>query len=443
MAPLQKFWVNKEPPERVERYPDFMSKDHRPFYQSNRLMGHVHRKIQQFVDSVGAFIDSDADLAVLDEYVDLEGWEQYESEAEVIYENFTEELQRLLMNFGIKNEAELFSQCFTDIKFRQLRNQESDNLSGFSTASLIQKHLYGILGRYRKEFFAEMRGGSDKNPQDPRTYLLTRFAHVLTSKLRQKAVAYYKVAYRAGNFLSFPWVVWDVIDIVRMDKRPLVKYDPRGEHLSAEIERITSDNYHLFILRIVKEAPAVLPYLDRYDGLGTMLHCLWQWKERRESLSVISDAEIVYIFMLYACGEMFTSPAIIRHPHELPDSPIINLQTRPGGLGRMLLGFFITISRDDFFDYPQNWLVTHTFGFPVTEDFCDIAKWRLLHAAARDTYFKQPIHRHARRNLYHRSHAILRTLHQRCPHAPSVPSDWLYPHCLARPRRHDCPQSPA
>uniref|UniRef100_A0A7E4WA67 RNA-directed RNA polymerase n=1 Tax=Panagrellus redivivus TaxID=6233 RepID=A0A7E4WA67_PANRE len=390
MVPLENRWKGKNPPEKIERTPDFMPKPRLPFYQSNRLLGRVHRKIQRFVESVSAFIDMGDDTPAVDKYVHVDGWEEYESEAIARYARYQEEIQRILITFGVKNEAELFSQCFTDLKNRQLKNQEADSLSGFSTASLIQKQLEDIICDFRMEFFAGVGIDFGIYGKDKKALIQTKFTNFLNDGLRKLAVAYYKVAYRNGEILSFPWVIWDVIDKVRLENQVPYNPDPLGNEISNEIERKVFDQYDAFVERIRNKLPGVVPYIDGYNGLGTLLYFLCKWKEEHNVLAEVSKTEVIVMFMKYATGQLFKVPGFLElvEGRQVTINAKNDLKAQPGGLGRILLTFFVEISHDGFLHHAENWLTVPTFGGnELGEDFCDIRKWQAVQLAARDTYF--------------------------------------------------------
>uniref|UniRef100_A0A7E4VVL3 RNA-directed RNA polymerase n=1 Tax=Panagrellus redivivus TaxID=6233 RepID=A0A7E4VVL3_PANRE len=385
MQPLTKCWANKQPPEKVQQYPDFMSKEHRPFYHSKRLLGQVHRKVQRFVDYVYSFIDGDADMVGLDVFIDVNGWVRFQQEAETVYENYVDEIQRLLVTYGIKDEAELFTQCFTDIKFSLMRNQEADNLSGFSTASMIQKHLYEILSRYRLNFFSGYRG-IDKEQKDNRKFFHAKFTGVVSGLLRCRAVAYYKVAYAKGQFLSFPWIVWDILDFVAVDKQANSNHDPCSQHISNAIARVQPEDVADLKELVKSRIPDLKKYLLQNPGLDAVLVVLDQWKDSRKELIKVATTELFVMFMKYAIGGFVNTPAVVDTVDKKQSPTAFGAQS--GGPGRTLMNFFKTLSQDDFFDYPENWLTVPNYGNYTNEDFCDIEKWKMVILHARDTYFK-------------------------------------------------------
>uniref|UniRef100_A0A7E4VDK7 RNA-directed RNA polymerase n=1 Tax=Panagrellus redivivus TaxID=6233 RepID=A0A7E4VDK7_PANRE len=397
MEALVKVWKGNEPPEAAEQKPDFMQQNYASTYQSNRLLGHVYRKIQEFVKSVSKYVSQEDDQPVIDKAVHVDGWELYKDEAEAVYGRYSEEIKRVMTSYGVKNEAELFSQCFTDAKNRQLQNRENDSFSSHTTGATIQKQLYEIWCQFRQEFYAAINiNCAQVLANGKKEFLQTQFTSVLDDpvmgrKLRQMAVAYYKVAYQKGDIISFPWVVWDAIDAIRFSKNIPIDSDPLGNRISLEIEHKKFSKYDDFVKIIWAKLPNVMPYIARYNGLGSLLYFLCKWKEEHDVLAEVSKTEIIVMFMKYATGQLFNVPGVLEHVDiaEVSESMHnVDLKSRTGGLGRMLLTFFIEKSSDSFFEHVENWLVVPTFGGNnLGDEFCDIKKWRAVQRAARDTYF--------------------------------------------------------
>lgn len=85
-------WRSGVPPEKPERHPDFMGKDHLPAYESPRLLGIIHRKIAKFYNRITAILNSIEENPPLDPNIDTPGWEMYGNTAYELYEKYSNEL---------------------------------------------------------------------------------------------------------------------------------------------------------------------------------------------------------------------------------------------------------------------------------------------------------------------------------------------------------------
>lgn len=54
--------------------------------------------------------------------------------------------------YGIVDEAELFSGCYTFLR-NPLNTNESDNMSYFNTSRMIERRLWHLVGEARRRFF--------------------------------------------------------------------------------------------------------------------------------------------------------------------------------------------------------------------------------------------------------------------------------------------------
>jgi len=118
--------------------------------------------------------------------------------------------------YGIESEGELLSGCFSKLHSRLGREK-------VEIADIVSRILAKIRENFRKKFFEEFDlAGDDRGSSEP-----------ISKELQQKASAWYYVAYshlRVGKesenssedpipqFLSFPWLVDDVMLSIRLSK---------------------------------------------------------------------------------------------------------------------------------------------------------------------------------------------------------------------------------
>lgn len=227
-----------------------------------------------------------------------------------------------MVAYGVVNEGELFSQQFTVLK-QPLNNKENDNGSSFTTGNLIQNQIFKIFTSYRMDFFEtfEFNFSSDDSKE------IIREKVSATEDMKKFAVACYKIAYSkiliitlkydlkssqnfynqstiisgSGTYLSFPWIAWDIIDQVRMDKRISWKIDPLGELISNEISRRTN-KHEDFKFTLGNRCPKIIPYLDRYGGLCKLLYFITKWKDQHPILDNVNKPSICFLFIKFGLG---------------------------------------------------------------------------------------------------------------------------------------------
>uniref|UniRef100_A0A914DMZ6 RNA-directed RNA polymerase n=1 Tax=Acrobeloides nanus TaxID=290746 RepID=A0A914DMZ6_9BILA len=91
---LTNFWENNTPPERCERWADFMEKSHEPSYASTRLIGQLFRRVKVIDDSVKLMIMESEQVTIpQDPLIDYPGWERWEKETITEYETYSAHLQ--------------------------------------------------------------------------------------------------------------------------------------------------------------------------------------------------------------------------------------------------------------------------------------------------------------------------------------------------------------
>ena len=102
--------------------------------------------------------------------------------------------------------------------------------------------------------------------------------------------------------MSFPWIAWDIIDQVRMDKRIPWKTDPLGEIISNEINLKKFNKYEQLRSNLRQYCPMVIPYLDRYDELDKLMYFIIKWKEQHPLLDDIKKPFLCLLFIKFGLG---------------------------------------------------------------------------------------------------------------------------------------------
>ncbi|MCP9264482.1 RNA-dependent RNA polymerase [Dirofilaria immitis] len=161
--PLVKEWSKEPdgkmiPPERPERWPDFMCKTHEPSYVSTRLVGQLFRRIRLVHDVliITNVCEERSEIEV-DRFLKYDGWESYENDAKLNLLAYSAHIKALMDNYGIQDEGQLFSGCFSKIRNR-ISDRDTDDMSQFNTNFVIERKLTNIFMSFRHNFFAEFGG---------------------------------------------------------------------------------------------------------------------------------------------------------------------------------------------------------------------------------------------------------------------------------------------
>ncbi|VDK32350.1 unnamed protein product, partial [Gongylonema pulchrum] len=204
--PLVKEWTKQVdgtlvPPEKPERWPDFMHKTHEPSYVSPRLVGQLYRRIR-LIQDVLAVTSANEELTQikLDPLLVYEGWEEYEFEARRNLDAYNAHIRALLDNYGIQDEGQLFSGCISSIRNR-ISDRDMDDMSFFNTNFMIEQKVTNIFMTFRENFFTEFGGFSTCTQQDEeggayRNLYERRYCPSPTVEMKRKASAYYITCYR-------------------------------------------------------------------------------------------------------------------------------------------------------------------------------------------------------------------------------------------------------
>uniref|UniRef100_A0AC34GR65 RNA-directed RNA polymerase n=1 Tax=Panagrolaimus sp. ES5 TaxID=591445 RepID=A0AC34GR65_9BILA len=359
---LTKQWSNGEPPEKVQCFPNFMSKTVATTYKSGRILGELHERLN-IVKSVLKFEEhlSDKSTIVIDPSFIIRGDDKYYESAAACYNNYSSLIQNLCESYGIPNEGCLFSSNFIALK-KRLVDRDEDNTSVFTTQYMIEEQLANIFEKIRLEFFEEFGGLEKYTVIDDMKNLgirqaFSRICNTPTTELRKKASAYYRVAYDQKKYLSFAWSVGDILMANRKSycfinrQMKLQSLFPLEDKLSTIIDDAAvkfAKEYDIFvqnldetILRRESNIIVSLPCAQichHNQGLRKLLFFVRKWSAQ-QNLSEISPKIFDALVILFGSGRHTVSCEPIITIPQRRGGPVDDLESRSGGLGKIFLNF--------------------------------------------------------------------------------------------------------
>lgn len=208
-APKTGKWTEMPKEAKVSVFPDFMMKSDKPSYPSDKVLGKLYRECRAFKDSIAREVPlKKPHIAPI---LLVPNFQKYQEEAKELYEEYSGQLHTLMNLYGIETEAELLSGCFLKLHSRLGREK-------VEIADIVSHVLTKIRGNFRSKFFKEFEEAGE----------------VFSEEMQRKASAWYYVAYShkqtteamenvpdetpSMQFLSFPWLVDDVMLSIRKRK---------------------------------------------------------------------------------------------------------------------------------------------------------------------------------------------------------------------------------
>ncbi|CAI2306959.1 unnamed protein product [Caenorhabditis sp. 36 PRJEB53466] len=317
--PLTTMWTHNrdtgeyDPPEKSERVPDFALGHNRftfqPMYISSRLLGSLSRELRSINDVIVASVQKPLEV-IADVLMDTPLWRRYEILAAEQMKQYNARLRSIMDQYGIRTEAEIFSGCFREIRNR-ITDRDQDDMSMFNTEHIIEQQMTDLFRKFREEFFEEFKVNPDSKgylkwtePENERyentqTDVLRRVCKRPTAEMMQKAVAYYNVCYDSAangtdRKLSFGWIAYDILKVVRREN--YMKSDTIEERRHPHFQAIL-EHRHIFIkdneqqmkqflrqLRKLTEdereneaKDIIVRYLRVYPGLEKSLFVILSW----------------------------------------------------------------------------------------------------------------------------------------------------------------------
>ncbi|KHN78229.1 putative RNA-dependent RNA polymerase SHL2 [Toxocara canis] len=417
--PLVKVWTENEdgsflPPERAERWPDFMNKPYEPSYVSPRLLGHLFRRtrlVEDVLTITTAYEERDA--VSLDIDLLYPRREEYYEDAKAEFNTYSADVRALLDNYGVQDEGQLFSGCISVLRNR-ISDRDMDDMSVYNTNHMIERKLNDIFLRFRENFFEEFGGywentdpeyGSSNNEglQDDQRRICTN----PSSAMKMKASAYYEICYTEASsntsskrLLSFPWVVWDVLACIKQNaKTRIISIDPLNECLSEAINRFCEknsgvENFMQEITRHSSSAHAIRRYCRRYKGLDKLMFVAWKWAEQQELFEGRLNAQHLCLLFIqfglgYLSAEDVSRPfSFLEKTDDLMDehSPnVIDLNDRLGGLGKCFIKFLQFLSSRSFETIKMINFMRPNLGY---HSVLMRGQWLDLHKAAVKSFYR-------------------------------------------------------
>ncbi|KAK3698052.1 hypothetical protein QZH41_010823, partial [Actinostola sp. cb2023] len=192
---------------KVAKCPDFMMKTDKPSYKSGKVLGKLYRACRALKRNTEQSPDIKP-RSVIDGSFAVPEYKIFLEKARSQYSKYSDTIQQLMSSYGIASEAELVSGCFRKL-YKRLSRERTE------VAEIVGRLVEDVRMKFRKRFFKEfLMDGSRHKPQQ-----------LINRRIHQKAYAWYYVAYaeetgtHGARFLSFPWIVDDVMVSIRAVKK--------------------------------------------------------------------------------------------------------------------------------------------------------------------------------------------------------------------------------
>ncbi|XP_072033129.1 uncharacterized protein [Amphiura filiformis] len=274
--------------ERPYMYPDFMGKLDKSTYRSSKILGHLYRQCRQ-IDRIAIHQKDPVDVPP-DVALEYPGRQTFQQDAERSLNRYNRQLEAILTQYGITSESEALSGNIGRLNKRM--SQRNEIYDAKKIVTLKVKHLWN---KTRRAFFDEF-GGKDS--------LL-----VFPEESLAKASAWYIVTYkqRDKKYLSFPWVVSDVLCEVRKrnpDALTIIVPSVMGRlAIEAEGYQLNATNENLCQTtqgdpRSNEDLSVIFHYLEENPWMRTAAGVLMKWRETQKL-----DKEVGRIdFLVLLCG---------------------------------------------------------------------------------------------------------------------------------------------
>ncbi|TKR67258.1 hypothetical protein L596_023438 [Steinernema carpocapsae] len=296
--------------------PDYMKSNTKPSYRSKRLIGQLYRKAKNIEDIIDLMPNPGTDRNIpFDEDLNAEAY--LEKNPDVLREcirvrnAYNCKMQQLLDEYAISDEASLITGHI--ISMKRLTEMEKDDYTFYHTDRIVELRYGKIFAVFRKMFFDEF--GGEEGHFEIHTSGLREFK--MNDILIRKACCWYTATYgkygvhKGGiRFLSFPWILWDVLTSIKKQKtlqasRICSVKSPLADELS-KIALFKCQNeekaFVEFCNDIQKAVPIVKTYRENYgDHFLKACYVLnyWLLKERFYERTGMTSQQLVIIFLQF------------------------------------------------------------------------------------------------------------------------------------------------
>uniref|UniRef100_A0A915BR60 RNA-directed RNA polymerase n=1 Tax=Parascaris univalens TaxID=6257 RepID=A0A915BR60_PARUN len=305
--------------EQSDIIPDFMQKSFRPSYRSHRLVGQLYRKVKK--------VENIVELAQMIPFMDTFDPQLYDESlfdthpslirnSIHLRNQYNAKVQQLMDEYGITDEASVVSGHSVTIK--RITDMEKEDYSYYHSDRIVEMRYSRIYESFRREFFLEFGKESDFITVDAFGQRGIRWNSALITKAKVwYAVCYGKRAMCPSKFRSFPWIVWDLLLIVK--RRILITLkqpssstmNPTSARLTAVIEHFCETNSERMNATIAKftSGPSRLESFVRYSQrYGRKLETLcfvvdnWLSSEGVYEHSTLRSEHVITLLLQFGIG---------------------------------------------------------------------------------------------------------------------------------------------
>ncbi|KAI7857155.1 RNA dependent RNA polymerase-domain-containing protein [Circinella umbellata] len=208
---------------RVQVFPDFMEKEDKESYESQKVLGKIYRAIDKadYDEYESRLVDN----TVYDVRLRVPDMEHYIQEARELKKEYGRDILALMNQYGVKTESELVSGYI--IKWLKESNRKSD----YEIHEETMKTVLSLKKNWRRRFEQDLED--------------------VPGARHAKAASWYYCTYHPdermndnsleGNLLSFPWVMDDVIcEIAMMNNNRVATEDQAKPIDDALVRRLAS-----------------------------------------------------------------------------------------------------------------------------------------------------------------------------------------------------------
>ncbi|KAK0409122.1 hypothetical protein QR680_004350 [Steinernema hermaphroditum] len=353
--------------------PDYMKSSTKPSYLSKRLVGQLYRKAKAIEDIVDLMPMSADRQIICDDDFNAESYlrdnPQVVRECVRLRNAYNFKLQQLLDEYAIGDEASLITGHITSMK--RLTEMEKDDYTFYHTDRIVELRYGKIFSLFREKFFEEFGCEEDHF-----------YVHADGKKdfkanegIMRKACCWYTVTYgtygtgKNERFLSFPWVLWDILVAVKKTKNLQKKWkcpieSPLAERLTTmAVNKCKKEEkvFAEFCNNIQKNILTIKCYRANYgDNFLKSCYVLNSWllKEQFYEKSGITEEQLAVLFLQFGLAIRHGSlnSAEGDHPRIFQKMVVMNksyVEIKPdgpvlSGIGIQILEFLRYLAGYDF-----------------------------------------------------------------------------------------------